>query len=580
MTAPDRHAVALGEAPADLVVTGGEVVLVERGAVESRDVVVVDDRIVALPTTADDVIGPDTRVVDATGRHVAPGFVDAHAHVDSPQTIETAYHHSLCGGTTSVVTETSDLCSGAGPAALEAHLAATADLPLTVFPTVPPQWFYDRFEPQEGEACDRARLADALAHDRVVGVGEVDWIFVTGRASPVEALLERAATEGVRVCGHGAGCRGGRYAAFASVVDSDHEAIEPAGVRERLDAGVHVIGRCGTARDDVAAVAAVVRADGVADVSLSTDGLDLRDLRADGHVDRVVRRAIEAGIDPIDAIRMATVVPARHFRLGRRGTLAPGSVADVVVLDDLERVTVDTVVADGEVVVAGGEPRVGPRPHDYPADLVDAGAASLAPDRFAVPASRAVDGAVRAIGYTNGFYTPTETVSPARRDGRLEAAPERGVLKAALLCRRPDSERADGFTGFLTGYGLADGAAATSVTRERPGVAVVGADDDAMYRAVERVVALGGGWVVADEGRIVAELPLPIGGVATDAPSAETAAALDAVERALRERGVAADRPLIGIESLSFPGVPELKLSFSGYADVAAGRIVGLEPPA
>lgn len=392
----------------------------------------------------------------------------------------------------------------------------------------------------------------------------------------MEVLVDWARRTGARVCGHGAGCRGDRYAAFASVVDNDHEAIDAEGVLERLDAGVHVIARCGTGRDDVPAVADVIEAVDPTDVSLSTDDLSPRDLLSRGHMDDVVRRAIEAGLDPVDAVRMATVAPARHFDLAR-GTLAPGAVADVVVLEDLAAVSVGTVLADGEVVVESGEPLVGPRPHTYPESVRESVPLTVPGDAFAVAADAARDGTVRVIKYGNGFVTSSGTATPPREDGELLADGDAGVCKAALCSRHPRREAS--FTRFLTNFGLRAGAVATSITREVPGTVVVGADEGSMRRAAVRVGELGGGCILADGEEVVREVALPIGGVATNDPLPTVADRFDAVEQGLRRRGVEHDRPLLGVEALSFPGVPSLKLSFSGYADVLKRDVVGLALP-
>ena len=325
-------------------------------------------------------------------------------------------------------------------------------------------------------------------------------------------------------------------------------------------------------------------------------------------MDAVVRRAIEEGVAPVDAIRMATLNPARHFGLDAEGvgSLSPGSAADVVVLDDLESVAVSTVLSGGEVVYAdhdgdgrGGarEALVEPRSHDYPDRFYDSAAVSADPDRFRVPASVAgPDGEVRAIERGRGLLSGETTVAPPVAGGELVADPDADVLKAALLDRHPGRERGGdggarngerGFTGFLTGFGLDSGAVATTVVWETTAVLAVGADDDAMAAAVERVADLGGGWAVVESGsetasrdppEVLAELPAPVAGVCADAPVEDVAAGMDAVEDALGRLGASGDRPLLALQTLAFPGVPALKLTVSGYADVLDRELVGLTP--
>ncbi|NHN48393.1 adenine deaminase [Halostella sp. JP-L12] len=585
------QAVALGAGTADLVVRNGRVLIAHLGEFRERDVAVVGDRIAALPADASGVVGDDTTVIDADGRAVVPGFVDAHTHADFFQTIETAYHRLLEGGTTAVVTETSALGGAFGADGVRELLAAAEDLPLAVRATVPAQPFFDTFDEPADEATREAVL-DLLGDDRVVGVGESDWIHVVGRDSPAEEVYERARSLGKRVVGHGAGCSDEKLTAYAGVVDNDHEAIAADEILDRVERGIHPVGRTGSVRDDSDAFAEALRERDF-DASLSTDGVWPDALVEGEAMDGAVRRVIDAGVDPATALRTATLGPARHFGLDDRGAVAPGNAADLVILGDVETVAVDAVVAGGEVVVSDGEATVGPREHGYPAEYRDSVSVDAPPERFRVPAGAARDGAVRALEYRHGLITTETAVEPAVDGDALAAAPDDDVAKAALLDRRPGVD--DGFVGFLTGLGIEEGAAATTLTWEASAVAAVGVDDEAMAAAVDRVAEMGGGWAVvsggeatpesrnaagAATGDVVAELPTPIAGFATDAPVAETATRLDDVRDALRSIGVGVERPLLAVQTLSFVGVPSLKLTARGYADIFDRSVVGLTPDA
>lgn len=562
--------VALGEKPADLVVKDGRVLLPEIGEFQSRDVVIVNNRVAALPADGQSAIGPETNVIHADGHAVVPGFVDAHSHLDIHQCYELAYHYSLEGGTTTVISECASF-GMLGPEGIREFLAATSYLPVTVRITLPPTTLFDTFEPKEATEEEAVELLDLLADDRVVGVGETDWIHAVGQDTPAEALYERAHELGKPVTGHAAGCRAEKLAAFSSIIDNDHEAISREEVIERTENGIHVVGRSGSVRNDIEALADATNRIDPAECSLSTDGVWPRDL-ADGHMDRVVRRAIKAGVEPTDAIRMTTLSPARHFGLSDRGSLAPGNIADLVVLSDLEDVRIQTVVSGGEIVVRNGTATVGPRNREYPELFYESISLNVNSETFSVPA---VGDAVRTITLESGLLTSEKSVSPPVENNEFRADSSEDLLKATLIDRR--SGHNSDFTGFLTGFGLDSGAVASSITWERPGVIVVGADETAMARAATRVEEMGGGWAVADED-VVAELPLRVGGVCSDLAVEETATLLGTVESALRSRGVEQEKPLLALQTLSFPGVPSLKLSFSGYADVLDREIVGLSP--
>lgn len=572
------QAVALGRGDADIAITGGRVFLPETREFRALDVAIVDNKIAALPEDATDVIGPETSQLSADGRVVLPGLIDAHTHVDTVQSLENAYHHLLATGTTTVVTEASGLGSLFGARGVEALLAATAYLPITVRVTVPTMPLVDTFGERRASEAETAALADLLDDDRVVGVGETDWIHVVGRDHDLDDLYDRARRAGKPICGHGAGCRDEKLTAFATLVDNDHEAISGDGIVDRVERGIHAIGRYGTIRDDIDALADAAERIGPAELSLSTDGMWPRDLLDEGAMDAVVRRTIEAGVDPADTLRMATLNPARHFGLEDRGSLAPGNVADVVIVDDLAAMNVTTVLSGGEVVVEKGEHRVAPRSHEYPAFVYDTIDVESDPDAFAVPASAAdADGRVRAIEVGESLLSTETTVEPRVKDDSLHAAPERDVAKVTLLDRHPDAD-GTGFTGFLAGYGIEEGAVATSMTMESTGVLAVGASDDALSTAVEHVESQGGGWAVVREGEPIAELPYRIAGVAADLEVEETAQLLNAVENGCRSLGIDVDRPLLTLTSLPFVGVPTFKMTCSGYADVLGRSVVGLTP--
>jgi adenine deaminase len=568
------QAVALGESNADLVISGGDVLIPETGELSARDVAIKNERVAALPDDATPIIGENTTVLDATGQVVTPGFINAHVHVDSFQPFEQTYHHALAGGTTAVITETSEFGSSFGAAGVRHLLDATAELPVAVFATVPPQQLFDLFDPQRADEAATIELVDLLTVERVVGVGETAWVQIVGRDSPSEALYERAQQENKRIGGHGTGCSGDELTAFASVVTNDHEAISSEQLIERVENGIHAVGRYGSFRDDIGILADAYQRIGSHEMSLSTDWIWPADIVDDGYMDAVIRRAIEEGVDPADAIRMATLNPARHFGLDGRGSLTPGHLADIVLLDDLKTVEVDTVVSGGDVVVREGEPRVEPRSHEYPDSFCNSVNVELN-DVLHVLETAATEGAVRAIKHEQGPISSETTVEPRVEDGRLVAAPERDVLKISLLDRQPEHDE-PGFTGFITGLGLTEGAVATTHTWQTPGLVAVGASDDAMRTAVNQVTEMNGGWAVVGPDSVRATFPTPIGARCADREVTETAEAFGEIEAAVNELGATGGNPMLALQSIAFTGVPSLRMSVSGYANVLTRETVGL----
>ncbi|WP_338729402.1 adenine deaminase C-terminal domain-containing protein [Haladaptatus sp. DJG-WS-42] len=570
------QAVALGDAPADLVVRGARVLFPETGAKKKRAIAVVDDQIAALPEDPEPIIGPDTTVIDATGLVAIPGLIDAHTHIEAQHAFEYAYPHVLEAGTTSVISESNCLGSLYGATAVEQLLRATAPLAVNVFFTVPPQPLVSTFTPAWGDKTEKDALCDLLTHPRVVGVGEVDWIHVVGRDPPLFDLYDEARTLGTPISGHGAGCKGANLQAFASVVDNDHEAITGEEMISRLENGIHAIGRSGTVRDDTQAVVDAYHEVGPADLSLSTDSVWPGDVREGIYMNRVVRRAIDAGVTPEDAIRMATLNPARHFGLTDRGTLSPGARADIVLLSDLEAVEVETVISGGEVVVENGTATVEPVPYEYPDHFYESVHLPETLD-LTVPESVARNGTVRAIEHVTGLFTQDTLAEPAVEAGNLVADPDADVLKVVVIDRHPESD-ADAFVGFVTGLGLTSGAVATTTAWEAGLTIAVGADDEAIHRAIDHLHELGGGWTVVDDNELTASHPCRVGGFLADIPIDEAAANVEAVSAALRNQGVTADHPMLAVATLTFLGVPILKLTPQGYANILTKELVGLTP--
>ena len=571
------QSVTLGTEPAELVLAGGSLLSTTRRTLIDGALAIADGQIAGIFEDPEPIVGPETRVLDVSGSVVTPGFVDAHTHLDLHQAFDLAYPRALAGGTTAAVSEVAAFGPAFGPDGVEIFLESTADLPVRVFAAVPPQPFFDMFETPRGTEDEHDRLVSLLAADRVVGVGETAWIRLVGRECGAKPLQDRARRMGLTVSGHGAGVAGERLQAFGIEVTDDHEAISASGIRDRVAAGIHAIGRYGSIRDDMDALVSAAEDLDASELSLSTDGMWPRELASEGYMDAVLRRVIDGGVDPIEAVTMATLTPARHFGLDGLGTLTPGSHADVVVLDDLESVSVRTTIVAGEVVYDAASEPPDPSGYDYPDRFTGLPELEFELADFTVLAPADDGSEIRAIEYDGGLLSGQTTVEPAVDGGELLADPDSDVLKVALFDRHPDGDRG-GFTGFVRGFGLDGGAVATTLTWENAGLLVMGADEEEMVTAANRVVELDGGWAVVEDGATVAELPTPIGAMCAATPPETTAVRYDAVEEAVFDLGADVERPLLGLQTLSFFGVPSLKMAFDGYADIRRGEIVGLRP--
>jgi adenine deaminase len=568
-------AVALGEAPADLVITGGEVVNVYTGEVVRADVAVAEGRVAAVGPGLEALAGPATARIEARGRVLVPGFVDGHTHLDVLVALPELLREAIPRGLTALITEMVQVSSALGVAGARWFLDTLRVQPIHAYATAPVISYLSAEDEAGGPLLDRAAMEALLDDPQVLGLGEVYWHRLLPEPDALLALMSRARALGKTVEGHSAGARGPRLAAFAAAgVESCHEPITAAEALERLRLGLRVLIREGSVRRDLEAVLAV-RASGISlrRATLASDGIWPPDLLARGYMDGIVQRAIDLGLPPVTAYQMASLNAAEHFGLDRElGGIAPGRWADVLVLPDVKVVRPELVLARGTVVAREGRCLV---PCPFLPLPVDAYAGPrpgpLEPSTFrlAAPGSRA---RVRVIRIAGDIVTAEDRAELPVHDGAVSADPDRDLLLAAVCDRRAGRRR--GF-GVVAGFGLREGAVASTLSFDTADLVVVGASREALAAAARRAVELGGGFVVVDGGGAVrAELALPLGGVAAAAPLPAVARGIEAVTAALHGLGSNLGRPLLTLQALTFSAIPTLRLTTRGLLAVKPRRHV------
>lgn len=571
----DAQPVARGDSPADLVVRGGRVFQPETRTFVDRDILVAGDTIAAHVEDATDYLDPETTTVDATDSAVVPGFVDAHTHTDIHQTIETAYPAHLRGGTTTIVTEVASMGAVFGPGAVRELLESAADLPITLRALVPPAPLLDAYEPARTVSADD--YVECFDHPRVLGVGELSWPhLVAGPTAALGDLYDAAQDRGAIVGAHGAGCRGHNLQTLSHVATDDHEAITAEGHVERAAAGIHPIGRSGTIRDDAPAVAGAL------------DDLD----RARYHSPRTARAP-----NPAPGGKYGRRRQTRHRSRGRpprcdhlcdpdaRPALWPRREGNNRAGERRRYPRPRRPRHRGRLERHRRGRRRLPRPpppdrpphSPHPDRFTDSVRFDLPDDALTVPESSTTDGRVNAIAFEEGILTGATTVEPPTSDSELHASADDDILKAILVDRHPDTDRGH-FTGFLSGYGMEDGAVATTINWESATALAIGVDDDEIRAALDAVRETHGGWAVVHDGEVSASLPTPVAGFCSTRSISETAKLEAGVRDALRRLGATPDRPLLAIQTLTFTGVPARELTCSGYAEVREKSVVGLTP--
>ena len=568
-------AVCMGREPAELVVRGGRLVNVHtREVLDGADVAIAHGR-VAMFGDVSHTIGPATETIDAAGAYLVPGLVDTHLHVESVMVTVTRFAEAvLPHGTTTVFIDNHEMANVFGLAGMRWMLDEGEGLPLKVYLAVPScvpalPGFEDN-----GASLGPAEIREALGWDGAAGLGELmNMPGVIEGDEDVHAEIAATLELGKPVTGHWSlpGWTDHRLQAYAAAgVDSCHETTSREDALAKLRAGMWVQFREGSTFRDVEALAPVLTEDGVdpRHCLLVTDDVLPGTIVADGHLDRVVRRAVEVGIDPLVAIQMATVNGAEYFGLRHElGSIAPGRIADVLFVEDLADFRPHRVLADGRDVGELPEP-------DYPAEAYE----SIRLSRPLTAADLRIEAAgerarVRVIGISSGnVRTDHLVVELPVVDGEVRASTELGVAKLASVERHGGPGTIG--LGFVRGLGLERGAVASTVAHDNHNVLVAGMSDEDMLFAVERLVAAGGGMIAVAGGDVLGFVRLPIAGLMSDRPVPEVAVEVEELAAAYRALGSTLERPAMMFSFLSLAVIPALRLTNRGLVDGVAFELV------
>ena len=555
-----RLAVARGDEPADLVVRGGRVLSVFTREWLETDVAIVDGVVAALG----DYQGRET--LDATGRHVVPGFIDAHMHLESVKLMVDEFARLVLPlGTTAVIADPHEIANVLGVDGVHWLLDATAGLQLDVYFMAPSCVPASPFESPR-RPLTPGDLESLMRRRRVLGLAEM--MNFPGVIEGSAGELEKLSLDGARhVDGHAPGVLGKELQAYAAAgISSDHEALTVEEGRERLRAGMWLLVREASMARNLRALLPLVEEYGPSRIAFCTDDRDPEDIADHGHVNGMVREAVAAGIAPEDAVLMASFHPALWHGLRRHGAIGPGYHADLLVLPDLESFEPDTVLKRGRPI--DDVPRV--EIPDWVRQSVRIRA--LDPAGFAVPWS---GGSARAIGLVEDQVVTESLVrEPAVEDGLAVADSERDLAKIAVVERHLATGRVG--LGFVSGSGLQRGALASSVAHDAHNLVVVGMSDRDMAFAVERLAEIGGGIVAVEGLRVLAECPLPIAGLLSDAPLSDVIEQSRACNDAAHGLGWTGATPFLTLAFLALSVIPHLKITDRGLVDVDRFELVPL----
>jgi adenine deaminase len=551
-----KLSIARGEQPAELLFKNAKLVNVLSGEIHSANVAVEDGRVVGIG----DYKGRKT--IDLRGAYLAPSLIDGHFHVESSMLMAPEFARAVVPhGTGAVVIDPHEYANVLGLDGIRYVLESSKNLPLDFFIMLPSCVPATSLE-TAGARITADDLKLMIGDERVAGVAELmnfPGVYLGAKSE----LAKIDAGKGKCIDGHAPGLRGKNLNAYVLAgVRSDHESVEVPEAREKLRLGMHILLREGSTERNLAHLLPLVNAHNAANCSFATDDKLAGDLVNEGHIDHCIRKSIKLGLAPITALQIATINTARHYRLHNLGAIAPRYWADFIVFDDLKRFKVRQTYKKGVLVAEDGKylgkaiarvplPRSTMNLRYEPGDLI-------------VAAHRAKK--IRVIEIVPHQIVTKEIITaPKIENGEIVSDIRRDILKLVVVERH----RATGNigVGFVRGFKLHHGAIGSTVAHDAHNVVVAGTNDADILRVIEELERLQGGQVAVADGRVKAELGLPIAGLVSDRPLPEVIKGMDALNAAARALGCDLDAPFMTLSFLSLSPIPQLKLTDQGLID-------------
>ena len=578
--------VAMGRRPADLVLRSGRWVCVQTGEVlEGMDVAIAGERIAYVGSDAGHCIGDNTRVIRADGRYLVPGLLDGHMHVESGMITITEFVRAVLPlGTTGIFVDPHEIANVLGLEGVRLMAEEAAAQPIHVWVQMPSCVPSAPGLETPGASIGPEDVAEAMRWPGIIGLGEMmnfPGVIAGDRGLHQELAETRAA--GRVIGGHYASLDlGPPFHAYAAAgAEDDHEGTRLEDALARARQGMKVMMRLGSAWHDVAAQLQAVTELGLdpRHFLLVTDDSHSGTLINEGHMDRVVRHAIQQGADPVVALQMATLNTAEHFGVSREvGQIAPGRYADILLADDLHDLRAGLVIARGRVAAEDGQLAIELPDFSYPARVRSSVHLSrpLTAADFAVSVESQAPQTVQVIGVV-------ENQAPTRRmrfemqpvDGELVVDQGRDLAKVALVERHRGTGGIQ--VGFVHGFAFDQPCAVGStVAHDSHQMLVVGTDEASMARAANRLAEVGGGQVVVKHGEVIGLVELPIAGLMSDERAEQVAHKAEGVLRGFRECGCNLNNANMQLSLLSLVVIPELRISDKGLVDVDRFEIIPL----
>ncbi len=568
-----RIRIARGEIPAELVLRNARLVNVCSGECYPADIAIADGRIVGISAPGGGYRGHEER--DLQGRWLAPGLIDGHMHIESTMLVLSEFARIVTPrGVTVVILDPHEFANVMGVAGIRYVLESGRDLPLSSYvmlsSCVPASAYESPYRALMAED-----LLPLLEDERVLGLAEMmNMPGVLYADEQVLAKIVAAQKRGLVVDGHAPGLNGPDLCAYATAgVMSDHECTTLEEARQRIRLGMWLMIREGSAARNLDALLPLVKELHPPRVFFVTDDRDPQDLTTRGHIDSMVRRAIELGLDPVEAVRLASYNTAQYFRLYDRGAIAPDFIADLVVLDDLNTFRVESVYKDGKLVARDGRLLVDAPAVSFSGVTGTVHIGGISENDLRIPGK---SGLIEVIGIEPGQITTKHLREQAAvRDGEIVSDLSRDLLKLVVIERHHASGRVG--LGMVKGFGLRKGALASSVAHDAHNLVIAGVDDNDILRAARVLEEMGGGFACVVDGEVRASVPLPFAGLVSPLPAAELVQQLRVLDAAAAELGCTLEHPCMTLSFLSLSVIPSLKLTDRGLIDVETFTLLPLQ---
>ncbi len=562
-----RIAAARGDVKADLLLTGGKVINVFNGRIKETSVAIYDGHVVGFG----DYVADET--VDLKGKYLAPGFIEGHIHIESSKLTPNRFAQTVVPhGTTTVIADPHEIANVRGTTGIRYMLDNTRDLPLDVFYMLPSCVPATTME-TAGAVLSAEDLKPFLNDPYVLGVAEL--MNYPGAFSGDRSVLEKAALArgGKPIDGHAPGLSGRNLSAYLVAGPlTDHECFTLEEAEEKLALGMRIMIREGSTARNLDTLLPLVNQVTERRCMFVSDDRRSGDLIKEGHLDYILSRAVNMGLDPVTAVRMVTLNTAETFGLIGRGGIRPGWRADLVAIEDLNSFRISSVWIKGNLVARDGEYLID--------EAIEDSVVETQPLRVPDFSSHVFDikdkgKPVKVIGLIpNQIVTTAKTATLPSENNCLKTDIHKDIVKLVVVDRHSGEGRIG--LGFVQGFGIREGALGSTVAHDSHNIIVAGVDNVSILIAVRRLTSLGGGQVVTVGEDVITDLPLPVAGLMSNRSAVEVAHAEDRLIEAAKRIGCRLKDPFMSLSFMALPVIPELKLTDQGLVDVNKFRLVSL----